>query len=61
MNDDPERRPCPKCGAPAPHGAAVRQRSMSGWNLVDMGFECRACGHEWGFEVLTEPQDEETP
>lgn len=56
MSDEP--RPCPECGFVDQHPASVRQGtgSYAGLvaNIIDVGWRCRQCGHEWGFEVLTE-------
>lgn len=54
-------RPCPSCGTVAVHPPGVRSGKRFDAELgrevgvVDIGWACRACGHEWGFEVLTEP------
>lgn len=47
IRKDPD---CPECGAAGPHETAVR----SGEGLVDIGWRCRACGHEFGFEMRHE-------
>ena len=46
---------CPKCHAIARHQTAIRQKIPS---FVDVGWRCNACGYEWGFEILTEKEDE---
>ena len=50
---------CPKCGAEGKyhgeHVAAVRQIKVGKTSVVNVGWRCWNCGHEWGFEALKEP------
>jgi len=45
---------CPKCGAAGEHDAAVKQYEATVWgapaHIIDVGWACWSCGHEWGFE-----------
>ena len=50
--NEAKRRRCPSCGCLGPHEAAVRSRTVKGVSLVDVGWCCRKCGNEWGFEVF---------
>ena len=54
---------CPECGAEGrcngEHETAVRnfevgriKPEMIKRNIVDVGWRCWNCGHEWGFELL---------
>ena len=48
---------CPKCGAKGEvwegeHETIVRQSESEGINIVDVGWRCGKCKHEWGFEDL---------
>lgn len=45
---------CPGCGDPGPHEAAVRSGKVKDMGVVDVGWRCRKCGHEWGFEYFHE-------
>ena len=45
--------PCPHCQAGGEGLTAVRS-SPKVPGLVDFGRRCGICGHEWGFEVLTD-------
>ena len=45
---------CPGCGDPGPHETAVRSGKVGGVTLADVGWRCRKCGHEWGFEHFHE-------
>lgn len=56
---------CPNCGAEGKwhgeHETAVRnfeagrvKPEMIKLNIVDVGWRCWNCGHEWGFEVPKE-------
>jgi len=46
---------CPECGAEGKyhgeHETAVRNHKLHGQSIVDVGWRCWNCGHEWGFEV----------
>ena len=51
---------CPNCGAEGgyngEHEAAVRNIEVGRVegikrNMVDVGWRCWSCGHEWGFEL----------
>jgi hypothetical protein len=33
---------------------ALRFKRGTVTGIADVGWECRSCGHEWGFEVLTD-------
>lgn len=43
-----DRVQCPKCGSLAEHPTEVKQ---PGGGIIDVGWKCVNCGHEWGFEV----------
>jgi len=54
---------CPKCGAEGKHHgehyAAVRQIKVGKISVVNVGWGCWNCGHEWGFDkepMLTEEE-----
>lgn len=54
-----ERVVCPHCGKKVHNVAAVRQGlvpsdSFGEVNIIEIGFECPECGHEWGFEVFAD-------
>lgn len=46
---------CPNCGAEGKyqgeHEAAARNYQIAGQTVVDVGWRCWKCGHEWGFEI----------
>ncbi len=48
---------CPKCHKKGPNHAAFRQGPgvIDGveQHIVDIGYRCTSCGHEWGFEYFT--------
>lgn len=51
---------CPKCGLAGPHDLTTRAAKVDdGVYLLDVGWRCRGCGHEWGYRILR-PQPEET-
>ena len=50
MCGDAKKVECPKCHTAAVHPAAVRQ-SPGLPGIVDVGWMCKSCGHEWGFEI----------
>lgn len=54
LDRDVADAPCPACGLVADHPPAVRQsiERIGGmeWGVADIGWRCRNCGHEWGFE-----------
>ncbi len=39
---------CPSCGSQAEHPAAIHQVASG---VIDVGWRCVNCSHEWGFEV----------
>ena len=47
---------CPSCGAEGrwhgEHETAVRHLKLSRQTIVDVGWRCWNCDHEWGFELL---------
>jgi len=49
---------CPQCGAEGKHDGehqtAVRNYKLPSQTIVDIGWRCWNCGHEWGFEVPEE-------
>lgn len=50
-----EGKNCPSCGAEGKaykgeHETAVRNSTVNGIAVVDVGWRCWQCGHEWGFE-----------
>jgi hypothetical protein len=51
-----EAHPCPECGYIAVHNVAVRSGKRVVYKMsvgvVDVGWHCKKCGHEWGFEVI---------
>lgn len=54
-----EGEKCPKCGAEGDvyqgeHETAVRQKEVGGVLIVNVGWRCGKCGHEWGFEYPAE-------
>lgn len=56
-DDDDGARPCPACGfSDGMNYVATRQGSgeVHGirMGIVEFGWRCPACEHEWGFEVL---------
>jgi len=58
MSDSTLIRWCPVCRVAGEQDVAVRQGpgvlfDFPAW-LVNMGFKCRVCGHEWGFETQEE-------
>ena len=61
VEDEP--RACPKCGTVAVHHAAIRQgKGYVGdvrVSVVEFGWECVKCGHEWGFEYFMEKRLED--
>ena len=48
----PEYVICPKCRRRVLNEASVRQGTVHGANIIDIGFKCPKCRHEWGFEVF---------
>jgi hypothetical protein len=50
---EPERdaRRCPHCGF---YDGLNHAHTRSVPGVVDVGWRCPSCGHEWGFEVLTD-------
>jgi len=46
---------CPSCAAEGKwygeHETAVRNYQSPSQTIVDVGWRCWNCGHEWGFEV----------
>lgn len=46
----------PECGTKGKwhgeHETAVRNVKLASVTVVDVGFRCWNCGHEWGFELL---------
>ena len=63
MTNNPETgKKCPQCGAEGKcqgeHETAVRNhqiypagRDFEPRTIVDVGWRCWNCGHEWGFEL----------
>jgi ribosomal protein S27AE len=51
-----EEKVCPNCGLLTDHPPAVRQATVewkdTTFGLIDVGWYCKRCGHQWGFEVL---------
>ena len=49
---------CPECGAEGKwhgeHETAVRKLKLPSRTIIDVGWRCWNCGHEWGFELLKE-------
>lgn len=43
---------CPKCGVSDEHPPAFRQHATEGILVVECGWRCNSCGHEWGFEEI---------
>lgn len=43
---------CPRCKRRVLNQASVRQGMVRGANIIDIGYECPKCRHEWGFEVF---------
>lgn len=56
---------CPSCEHVAVHPPAVRQgiAVLHGLEIgvVDIGWECKECGTEWGFEMLGHTVTESLP
>ncbi|MBA7706117.1 hypothetical protein ES703_114963 [subsurface metagenome] len=50
------KKKCPSCGAEGrwhgEHETAVRHLKLSRQTIVDVGWRCWNCDHEWGFELL---------
>ena len=47
---------CPECGAKGEvwdgeHETTTRQSDTGNFHIVDVGWKCGKCGHEWGFET----------
>ena len=63
MNKEVNGYKCPKCGAEGKyhgeHVAAVKQVKVGKISVVNVGWGCWSCGHEWGFEPLKEPMSAE--
>ncbi len=59
MNKEGMGKKCPDCGAEGKyhgeHVAAVKQVKVGKRSVVNAGWGCWSCGHEWGFEALKEP------
>lgn len=59
MSKEGNGHKCPKCGAAGKyhgeHYAATRQLKVGKITVVNVGWGCWNCGHEWGFEALKEP------
>lgn len=60
MNKEGNGYKCPKCGAEGKHHgehvAAVRHVKTGNVTVIDVGWGCWNCGHEWGFEALKEQE-----
>lgn len=58
VNSGENGKKCPKCGAVGryhgEHYAAFRQMKAGKISVVNVGWRCWNCGHEWGFEALKE-------
>ena len=55
VEPEPDIQTCPKCGAHGEHPPAVRQ-GVADWHgvsigIIDFGWRCFDCKHEWGFEI----------
>ncbi len=62
MSNTETGKKCPKCGAEGKwqgeHETAVRNIEVGRVggikrNIVDVGWRCWNCGHEWGFELIS--------
>lgn len=43
---------CPRCGLVAEHETCLRQGKIGDKTVVDVGWKCRRCGCEWGFDLF---------
>lgn len=63
MNKEGNGYKCPKCGAEGKyhgeHYAAFRQIKSGKITVVNVGWRCWNCGHEWGFQEESMLTDEE--
>jgi hypothetical protein len=54
-----EGKTCPKCGAKSEydnHPTAIRLAGEGNIRIVDVGWRCSQCRHEWGFELIKSEQ-----
>jgi PHP family Zn ribbon phosphoesterase len=57
INVNSQGKVCPNCGAKGKawqgeHATCARHCDTGKVNIVDVGWKCYECGHEWGFEFL---------
>lgn len=55
MSARDERKKCPACGSKLTTTAVRKYPDMPG--LVDVGWKCIKCNHEWGYEYLSEAEE----
>ena len=64
VTEEKIRDRCPKCGS-EDIGTAVRNTTLKLYvgstltdlTIVDIGWRCKRCGHEWGFEQDSDRKD----
>ena len=56
MNNQNQQINCPKCGKLVYPNAVTKQGSARMFenivNIIDVGYGCPECGHEWGYEIF---------